>query len=137
LEIPYGYSKDTFRTRGCQSQPTGHQIYTKYGQAPRSWAANRGHEATAKKPLERTDVGPAMPVDENQTPPSLALSEENHGVARILLEQANPDSEQTSHGGHTSFPATPRDELCLRCSLHPMILTPIFPTLIVNLSPHR
>jgi len=60
-----------------------------------------------------SDVGPAMPDNENQNQLSSALSEGHDGMERILLERDHPDSDQENHGGQPPLPpsAKPEDEL--------------------------
>ena len=83
---------------------------TEYGLTPFSWAAQNGHEAVVMMFLEQGMS--ALLDNENQSPLSLAPPKGSRGVSRILLEQADPDSDKASHGDHTSFPlpARPGDE---------------------------
>ena len=77
-----------------------------YGLTPFSWAAQNGHEEVVMMFLEQGMS--ALLGYKIQSPLSLAAPKGPRNVASILLEQADPDSDKASHGGHTSFPLPAR-----------------------------
>ena len=79
---------------------------TEYGLTPFSWAAQNGHEGVVMMFLEQGMS--ALLDNENQSPLSLAPPKGPRGVSRIILEQADPDSDKASHADYTSFPLPAR-----------------------------
>jgi len=84
------------------------QADTKYGWAPLLWAADNGDELVVQILLQRSDIHTAIPDNQNQTPLSLALSKGHHGVAKILREWDNANSDPVDCSGRSSA-SGPRD----------------------------
>ena len=73
---------------------------TMFGQAPLSWAAERGHEGVVKKLLEQEDVNPNMADRDGRTSLVWAAVNGCEGVVKVLLERkdVNPNQADTEFG---------------------------------------
>ena len=80
------------------------QADTEYGRTPLLWAADDGDVKVVKILLQRSDIHTATPDNQNQTPLSLALSKGYHGVAKILREWDNANSNTVDSRGRSSLP---------------------------------
>ena len=76
------------------------------GHTPLSNAAWRGHEGIVKVLLDRNDIRIDIQDHMNQTPLSLALSNRNHEIARMISERAAIKSD-TADPGNQATAANP------------------------------